>query len=160
MADRIAVMNAGRIDQIAEPGTLYESPANRFIADFIGKVNLLDGTVIGAQGKSVTVEVVGIGKVLVPHDGDAQGSVSLAVRPEKIRVSKNAPNAEGLITTQGRIVDWAYYGDVSNMFIETGAGMRLVATMQNETRATVDSMNIDDTVHLCWSPQDTLLLNS
>lgn len=160
MADRIAVMNTGQVDQIADPGELYESPANRFIADFIGKVNLLDGTITGAQGKSVIVEVVGIGKVLVPYDGDAQGSVSLAVRPEKIRVSKNAPNTDGLINTQGRIVDWAYYGDISNMFIETGEGLRLVATIQNETRATVDSMNIDDTVHLCWSPEDTLLLNS
>ena len=160
MADRIAVMNSGQVDQIADPGELYESPSNRFIADFIGKVNLLDGMITGAQGKSVIVEVVGIGKVLVPYDGDAQGSVSLAVRPEKIRVSKNAPNTDGLINTQGRIVDWAYYGDVSNMFIETGAGLRLVATIQNETRATVDSMNIDDTVHLCWSAEDTLLLNS
>jgi spermidine/putrescine ABC transporter ATP-binding subunit len=160
MADRIAVMNSGRVEQIADPGQLYESPANRFIADFIGKVNLLDGRIVGAQGKSVSVEVEGIGQVQVPHNGEAQGSVSLAIRPEKIRVSKNALNSDGLITTEGRIVDWAYYGDVSNMFIETGDGLRLVATMQNETRATVDSMQINDTVHLCWAPQDTLLLNS
>jgi spermidine/putrescine ABC transporter ATP-binding subunit len=160
MADRIAVMNTGRIDQIADPGTLYESPANRFIADFIGKVNLFDGTISGAQGKSVAVEIAGIGQVLVPYDGDAHGKVSLAVRPEKIRVSKNASNTDGLITMRGRIVDWAYYGDVSIMFIETDEGFRLVATIQNETRATVDSMNIDDTVHLYWSPEDTLLLNS
>jgi spermidine/putrescine ABC transporter ATP-binding subunit len=160
MADRIAVMSSGRINQIAEPGELYESPANRFVADFIGKINLLDGTVSGAQGKSVSVDVAGIGKVLVPHSGEAQGQVSLAVRPEKIRVSSTAPNSDGLIAAQGRIVDWAYYGKVSNLFIETDAGLRLVATLQNETRTTVDSMNINDKVYLCWAPEDTLVLNN
>ena len=160
MADRIAVMNTGRVEQIASPGKLYESPSNRFVADFIGKVNLLDGNITGAQGKAVNVDVTGIGQVVIPHDGAAHGGVSLAVRPEKIRVSKHAQDTETLISTHGKIVDWAYYGDVSNMFIETAQDLRLVATIQNETRTTVDSMNIGDTVYVCWSPEDTLLLNS
>lgn len=160
MADRIAVMNDGRIDQIAEPGELYESPTNRFVADFIGKVNLLDGQVTGSRGKNVAVEVEGIGKLQIPHSGNAQGNVSLAVRPEKLKISKLPPTSKGMISASGIIKDWAYYGDCSTMYIDTETGQRLVATVQNDTRDMVSTLDIGDEVSVCWSPDDTLLLNN
>jgi spermidine/putrescine ABC transporter ATP-binding subunit len=160
MADRIAVMHDGRVDQIAAPDVLYEKPQNRFVADFIGKVNLFDGAVTGASGKSVSVEATGLGKVSLPHDGEAQGNVTLAVRPEKVRISKSAPTQSAHMSTRGRIADWAYYGDMSHMFVETEKGLRIGVIIQNETRKTVDTMDVGDNVYLHWSPEDTLLLNS
>ncbi len=160
MADRIAVMHEGRVDQIAAPDVLYEQPHNRFVADFIGKVNLFEGTVTGARGKTVSIDTAGLGKVQVPHAEAADGSVSLAVRPEKVRISKTAPRSKSVMGTKGRIADWAYYGDVSHMFVETEKGLRIGVIIQNETRKTVDAMDVGDIVHVYWSPEDTLLLNS
>jgi ABC-type Fe3+/spermidine/putrescine transport system ATPase subunit len=157
MADRIAVMEKGRICQIATPARLYESPATRFVADFIGKVNLLDGTVVGNQGNLVSVDVAKLGRITVPYDGKAQGSVSIAVRPEKIAISPTAP-AGDVIKTEGKIAAWAYYGDVSHMYVDTKEGLRLSVNMQNATRTTVDRMDIGHTVWVSWSPADTVLL--
>ncbi len=157
MADRIAVMDKGAITQIATPEVLYEQPNSRFVADFIGKVNLFDGTVTGAQGKAVKVDVAGLGSLAIPHDSEASGKVSLAVRPEKIKLSKTKPKA-GLIATSGKIADWAYYGNTSHMYIETPDDLRIAVNIQNESRDTVDHVDIGDTVWLSWRPEDTLLL--
>ncbi len=158
MADRIAVMDKGAIAQIATPEALYEQPNSRFVADFIGKVNLFDGTVTGARGKAVSVDVAGFGKLSIPHDGEASGSVSLAVRPEKIKLSKTKPKG-ARIATRGRIADWAYYGNTSHMYIETPDGLRIAVNVQNESRDTVDTVDMGDTVWLTWRPQDTLVLD-
>jgi spermidine/putrescine ABC transporter ATP-binding subunit len=160
MADRIAVMQEGNVDQIAEPGVLYENPANRFVADFIGKVNLFDGEVSGTQAGKLAVDTAVLGKVHLNHDGEAQHQVCLAIRPEKIRISKTKPDAEGQIMTHGRIIDWAYYGDSSHMFVETDNAKRLGVVIQNDTRDAVDALDIGDDVHLFWSPDDMLVLNN
>ena len=157
MADRIAVMQSGRVEQIASPELLYESPNSRFVADFIGKVNLLDGQVTGASDHGVTVEVAHFGKVTVPHSGHAQGVVSLAVRPEKIRMTANRPDA-GLLV-QGRIVDWAYYGDTSHIRVQPASGPLMSVTVQNDTRSTIENGDVGDQVWLSWRAEDTLVLD-
>jgi len=159
MADRIAVMEGGRICQIAEPGALYESPTTRFVADFIGKVNLVTGQVTGVEGGKVAIEVPGFGRLAIPHDGPASGKVALAVRPEKLQIGKSEPASE-LISTKGRISDWAYYGNTSHLFIDTEIdNLRLSVNIQNETRETMNSMDIGDEVWVSWSPADTILLD-
>ncbi|MGI9481216.1 MAG: ABC transporter ATP-binding protein [Hyphomicrobiales bacterium] len=159
MADRIAVMQSGMVDQIAAPDVLYEDPSNRFVADFIGKVNLIDGEVSGVRGKNVSINTAALGKVSLPHAGVAEGGVTLAVRPEKVRISKTAPKGRSVMKTRGRIADWAYYGDTSHMFVETEKGLRIGVIIQNETRTTVDAVDVGDNVYVHWSPEDTLLLN-
>jgi len=160
MADRIAVMNGGKVCQIATPEELYENPNSRFVADFIGKVNLLDAQVTGASQGAISVDAAGIGRADIPFPGSASGptsgTVSLAIRPEKIRMSAEAP-AEGL-SVQGRITDWAYYGDTSHIFVETEGGLRLSVNIQNTTRRTIEAADIGDSVWLGWSPSDTLVL--
>ena len=158
MADRIAVMDAGAVAQIATPEELYEKPNSKFVADFIGKVNLFEGEVTGARGKAINVQVAGVGKFAVPYDEKASGAISLAVRPEKIRLSKTKPKG-AKIAVHGRIADWAYYGDVSHMYIETDAGLRIAVNIQNESRETVDNVDLGDTVWLTWRPEDTLPLS-
>ena len=158
MADRIAVMDRGRVCQIAPPEGLYENPATRFVADFIGKVNLLEGRVTGAGADGVRVEMAGLGPATVPLQGSAEGAVSLAVRPEKIRMSGAEP--EGDIRVRGRITDWAYYGDTSHLFVETGTGLRLSVNVQNATRSTVDLADVGDEVWLAWDAGDMLVLEA
>ncbi|MDE0347376.1 MAG: ABC transporter ATP-binding protein [Boseongicola sp.] len=157
MADRIAVMQSGRVEQIATPELLYESPNSRFVADFIGRVNLLDGQVTGATDQGVTVDVAHLGRVTIPHSGHAQGGVSLAVRPEKIRMTANRPDSSLLV--QGRIVDWAYYGDASHIRVQPASGPPMSVTVQNETRSTVESGDVGDQVWLSWRAEDTLVLD-
>ena len=157
MADRIAVMEKGQVCQIATPEGLYERPNSRFVADFIGKVNLFDAQVVGASDSGVRVEIDRVGTLAVPHDGPASGTVSVAVRPEKIRLSREAPSGDASV--RGRIADWAYYGDNSHMFVETEDGLRLAVTVQNETRRTVDAVDTGDEVWLSWSATDALILD-
>lgn len=156
MADRIAVMSAGYVQQVGTPAAIYEHPSNRFVADFIGKVNLLDGNVTGASGDGVTVATP-VGAMSMSHVGAAQGAVSVALRPEKIRISK-ASAPDGDVQVAGRIAQWAYYGDISNVFVETDAGVTLSVMLQNETRDRVHAMDVGDDVTLAWSSEDALLL--
>jgi len=153
MSDRIAVMSAGRVRQIGDPAEIYESPANRFVADFIGKVNLIEGKVTGAGNGRVTVATA-LGKLEAAHAGAAQGDVTLAIRPEKIQMSRNASGR-----VKGKITEWAYFGDISNVFVTTEDGVRLSVVLQNETRDRVNTMDIGDEVSLNWAPEDTLLLS-
>jgi spermidine/putrescine transport system ATP-binding protein/putrescine transport system ATP-binding protein len=163
MADRIAVMEGGQIRQIAAPDTLYENPKSRFVADFIGKVNLLDGQVTGISGGNVSIEITGAGRLAVPHEGAAEGKVSLAVRPEKLSIGKDEPagGSPGTsISVKGRVTDWAYYGDTSHMYVQTAeSGLRLAVNIQNDTRDTVNNIDIGDEVWVSWSASDTILLN-
>ncbi len=156
MADRIAVMRDGRVEQVDTPGGLYEMPGNRFVADFIGKINLIAGRVIGAETGGVAVESQGLGRIVVPHEGVASGDVHLAIRPEKIRIGRERPQAD--VRVRGKVTDWAYYGDISHMYVDTDAGLRLSVIFQNATRHTVDAFDIGDEVWLGWNAADMLLL--
>ena len=156
MADRIAVMNAGEVCQIAAPEVLYEAPSTRFVADFIGKVNLLDAKMVGGSDGRVTLDVTGIGRGEVPTTAAASGQVSLALRPEKIRMS--AERSDAAFAVQGKITDWAYYGDTSHIYVQTETGLRIAVNVQNATRTTIDAGEIGDQVWLGWSPDDTLVL--
>ncbi|MHA1152664.1 MAG: ABC transporter ATP-binding protein, partial [Alphaproteobacteria bacterium] len=113
MADRIAVMEDGRIRQVAEPAELYEFPNCRFVADFIGKMNLFEGRVVGQGGgrgdARVQVEVSGVGRIDLPlpqgeaaPGGDAAGDIGIAVRPEKVRIHTEA-GVEGRISLHGKV---------------------------------------------------------
>jgi spermidine/putrescine ABC transporter ATP-binding subunit len=157
MADRIAVMHQGAVRQLAPLEELYESPNSRFVADFIGKVNLFDGKVTGNTGNKVNVEVAGIGKIPVQSDKAMSGDIALAVRPEKIRLSKKKPTG-GAVAIPGEIAAWAYYGDTSHMFIDTRDGLRISVTVQNENRDTVETADVGDSVWLSWRSEDTLPL--
>ena len=156
MADRIAVMEKGQVCQIASPEGLYERPNSRFVADFIGKVNLFDGQVTGAADGGVRVEVDRVGTLTIPHESAASGNVIVAVRPEKIRMGREG--ADGDARLRARITDWAYYGDTSHLHVETADGLKLAVTVQNETRRTVDAADIGDEVWLAWSAEDALVL--
>lgn len=158
MADRIAVMDSGRVSQIATPEELYESPKTRFVADFIGKVNLLDGTVGSATGKQVTINVDGVGQLKAPLEGDApSGSVAVAIRPEKLKLSSRKPTGDG-VKVQGRVVNLAYYGNASHVFLETDSGLPMTVNVQNDTRDFEGAIDVGDKTWISWRPDDALVL--
>ena len=157
MADRIAVMEGGKVCQIATPEELYENPNSRFVADFIGKINLLEGTITATAEGILQTTITGIGEAAIPSEKTLHGPVSLAVRPEKIRLSEDKPETSAL-RVQGRITDWAYYGDTSHIYVQTDSDLRLSVTVQNETRQTIEALDIGDRVWLGWRAEDMLIL--
>ncbi|MFO7591471.1 MAG: ABC transporter ATP-binding protein [Acidimicrobiia bacterium] len=93
MSDRVAVMNQGRVEQIGTPDDVYESPTSLFAASFVGATNLLDGTVTGTEGSSLTVELPGVGSVRArPDAGLGRGDdVTVSIRPEKATMRLGEP---------------------------------------------------------------------
>ncbi len=157
MADRIAVMDFGRIEQLATPSELYEYPSNRFVADFIGKTNLFDARVVGAEGGKVMIEVDGLGRIAVPFSGRAAGDIAIAIRPEKVRLSETEPT-DGHVKLEGRITQVAYYGDESHVLLDNPTGVTIIANVQNDTRQAQARMTVDDQLWLSWDAADTLIL--
>jgi ABC-type Fe3+/spermidine/putrescine transport system ATPase subunit len=157
MADRAAVMDHGVVRQIAAPAELYEHPNSRFVADFIGKVNMLEAKVAGQQSGDLLVEVAGMGRVAVPHQGAAAGGIGIAVRPEKTILSADQP-AEGTIALKGKVSDVAYYGNESQVLLDTEAGVQFISTVQNDERHVGVSAAIGDDMWISWMPANTLVL--
>jgi spermidine/putrescine ABC transporter ATP-binding subunit len=158
MASRIAVMDKGAVQQIATPMELYEHPRNRFVADFIGKVNLIEGTAIASKGKSLTADVKGLGTVELPFDKEVSGAISIAIRPEKLRVSKSEPKSAKLVKLQGSVRDVAYYGDTSHLVIDGNSGLDLSVTVQNESRGGEGNLQRGQKVWVAFEPEDSIIL--
>ncbi len=157
MANRIAVMDRGRIAQVASPAELYEFPNNRFVADFIGKINLLEARVAGMENGRLIADAPALGRVAVPFSGTARSEIGLAVRPEKIRLERHEPTPERL-KFRGRVKEIAYYGDESHVFIEDSAGLVITANVPNDARTTQGPVAVGDEVWVSWAPADTLVL--
>ena len=163
MSDRIAVMRAGRIEQIGPPEEVYERPATEFVASFLGASNLLDGTVGPADGGLRTIELVSGEKVRVPM-GAVEGPdrrVRLGVRPEKIRIAAGAEasTANGDNTIQGTVRDATFVG-VSNVYtVTTRDGHAVTVYAQNLGTSTDRLPGPGETVTLTWHPEHTFVVS-
>jgi spermidine/putrescine transport system ATP-binding protein len=154
MSDRIAVMEAGRIDQLGTPREIYERPATRFVAGFIGTSNLLDGTIESVTGDVAVLSYGAEDRVLVPLTGAMQtgDTLEVSVRPEKIDLSQQAPAAAGTSVLTGVVTAVVYHGTSTNYTVKTSAGPELVVFDQNAFSAE-DLAGPGDRVYLSWSPQ-------
>jgi spermidine/putrescine transport system ATP-binding protein len=154
MSDRIAVMEAGRIDQLGTPREIYERPATRFVAGFIGTSNLLDGTIESVTGDVAVLSYGAEDRVLVPLTGAMQtgDTLEVSVRPEKIDLSRQAPAAAGTSVLTGVVTAVVYHGTSTNYTVKTSAGPELVVFDQNAFSAE-DLAGPGDRVYLSWSPQ-------
>ena len=156
MAGRIAVMEKGRIRQIADPRGLYEMPNCRFVADFIGKANFFGGTV-ARQGDGVAVvNCPDLGLLTGRVDGSVSGAVTLMVRPERVRLSAG-PSADDGTSLRGRVTHIAYYGDESRIVIDLGAGRTVTASISNDGESGA-RWRAGSEVFLSWRPDDALIL--
>jgi len=129
VADRIAVMDRGRLIQVAPPAELYARPSSRWVADFVGSVNLFEGRV-GDDGRSVEDTAVGHLRVAAKIDAQPGTTVWVAVRPERLQVLPDRPAApdNGIAAT---LVDIAFLGELSILRLRTDAGVALQATIPN-----------------------------
>jgi len=160
VADRIGVMNAGRLVQVATPSEIYEQPNSRWVADFIGDVNLIEGRVTSSGLGQVTVESVAGGSVLVNHTADvANGAhVWVALRPEKIRLETRQPLGGGENCFAGHVVDVGYLGGLSIYKIKLDNGLTMKAAVANRTRPMGQVMGWNDRVWLCFGADAGLVL--
>ena len=155
MSDRIAVMDEGKVQQLAGPTTLYETPANRFVAGFIGQTNVFSGTVEVADGDRVTlrtreglrVEAVAREQVS-PGEGE---EVHAAVRPEKVRFGGSGDN----VCAAG-VRQIVYLGASTQYIVELEGGGKLVLYQQNAFDAAGPSEG--DGVSVAWDAQNCLVL--
>ena len=159
MANRIAVMNAGTVRQIAAPAELYEFPKTRFVADFIGRINLIDAKSTRSGDHKVKVHSKIIEEVELA--GDADGDVALAVRPEKIFVAESKPTDASVISVRGKVGEVAYYGSYSNVYFDIGAGAPLLADIGNVSRDIEENtFKRGEDYWLYWRKDDTLVLGA
>jgi putrescine transport system ATP-binding protein len=163
LADRIAVMNHGQIIQVGTPAEIYEQPNSRYVADFIGNINLIEGKVTSSSGGAVALDCVGTGaRVVVHQDLSAEsGSTAwFAVRPEKIGVSLTAPADHSVNAVAGKVWDIGYLGDISVCHVRLASGATLKATVTNATRLVERPITWDDEVWLTWSGDSGVVLTS
>ncbi len=159
MADRIAVMDEGVIRQLAPPEVLYEYPNSRFVADFIGKMNLFEGKVITREGARLLLDVAGVGRVSVPCEDDHNGAVGVAIRPEKLHLGRDKPDGH-TIALCGVVTNLAYFGESSQVFLTTEEGRSLMISQANASRTTRSGPRKGETLWCWWEPADTLVLRA
>jgi putrescine transport system ATP-binding protein len=152
MASRIAVMSKGRVLQVGTPQEMYEFPANRFVADFIGSVNLFDGTLSIDEPDHCAVATP-MGEIHVGHGttGTLGMAVSVAVRPEKIDIAKSRPEGVACNLFQGRVKEIAYFGSYNAYIVVTPDGKRVRITEANTSRHDLSDITWDDEVWFWWS---------
>lgn len=138
MSDRIAVMDAGKISQLASPRQLYERPENRFVASFIGKINLIEATLIDTDSSGTNIELADAGRVRLADTSNINGSVMLAVRPEHITLeTANAtPTPAGYIDIAVKPIQLLFLGDSSQLTVQSDQGTRLLVTARRENQPT------------------------
>ena len=158
MADTIAVMNEGRIEQMGTPEDLYENPRTVFVANFLGQSNLIKGQIIGSDGENNIVEVHGQ-KISVAknrsHNDD--NSVLIGIRPEKIDIDYENEPADGNVLRGGKVVDVAFIGVSTQYQVEMPWGQELMVFEQND--GTTPMLELGDMVRLQWMPKFTFALD-
>jgi putrescine transport system ATP-binding protein len=152
LATRIAVMNRGEIVQVGTPRQIYEFPATRFVANFIGSVNLFEGRLAEDEPDYVRVECPDLPvPVLIDHGLSAapEAQVWVAIRPEKIVLQREAPETPDN-WARGTVKDIAYMGDMSVFLIALESGRDVRVTQANIARKPEELFDWDDAVYLCW----------
>jgi spermidine/putrescine transport system ATP-binding protein len=159
MSDRIAVMNDGLIDQLGSPREIYEHPASRFVAGFIGTSNLLTGSAARVSEAEAVIEVSADERIIVPlrEASAAQGAtLEVTVRPEKIELTTEPPPA-GCCALRGTVAEVVYLGTSTNFTIVTTTGAEIVVYQQNSASAS-DGAARGDGIWLSWHPQHSSLI--
>jgi spermidine/putrescine transport system ATP-binding protein len=162
MSDRLAVMSQGKIEQIGFPEDIYERPATRFVAGFIGTSNIIEAEVVGRAGDLLQIASAPGDRLLVVPPADRSISIgatlAFTVRPEKLRVAgESEPVADQLCTVAGTVVDVVYQGVSTQLVVRTDAGTTLVAFRQNSER--VSDAGVPGTrARLVWDPEFNVVL--
>ncbi|PZU78167.1 MAG: polyamine ABC transporter ATP-binding protein [Rhizobium sp.] len=164
VSDRIAVMDKGIVVQVATPAEIYEAPNSRYVADFIGDINIFDANVvanasdIGRPGL-VTLDCDGLKVAVEQECAAAAGSqVAFAIRPEKVRISLDQPADSSINSAYGEVWDIGYLGDFSVFIVKLADGRVIRAAQANVSRLVDRPITFGDMVWLNWKPDSGLVL--
>ena len=156
MSDRVSVMNHGRIEQIAAPETLYDAPANRFVASFIGEANMLKVAAVERDAGRLAIRI-DEGTVLhAPAQDYAPGCLCM-VRPEKMLVGPPAETGPGQNTLPVEVREVVFMGEMTRYALATAAGDLLIAKQTH--RAGTPTLALGDKASLSWAAEDTRLVS-
>jgi putrescine transport system ATP-binding protein len=165
VAGRIGVMDAGRLDQVATPRELYEAPSSRWIAEFVGDVNLFDGQVESRELNRLTIATRDAGVVMVaqPRHPITKTTVSVAIRPEKVKLSRRGPVADAVTSQainrlEGIVTDVSYLGGLTIYKVKLDSGAIVRSSMANTARIDIDAYSLSQRVVAWFTPDDCMVL--
>ncbi len=171
LSTQMGVMNHGQIVQVGTPSDIYEFPATRFVADFIGSVNIFEGKLIADEPDYVRIHCDDLGGVIYVNHGISSppdATVWVAVRPEKINISRQPPRATdgthqpgpgaGENRARGTVKEIAYMGDMSIYLVQIESGKTVRVTLPNVARHTEDRITWGESVHVSWHAESPVVL--
>ena len=165
LATRIAVINKGQVAQLAGCSDLYEYPANRFVADFIGSVNIFDGRMVIDEPEQAVIDCPEIGRIFLDHGvtGPHNADLWVAIRPEKIAMTRPGEAAPvsgpaGHNCADGQIKGMNYLGDITVYEVELTSGRKIRVSRPNLSRTDQMQFTWDDKVSLHWHPSSPVVL--
>ena len=169
MAGRIGVMDAGRLEQVATPRELYEAPRSRWIAEFVGDINLLEGKFetsdasYPTMARRVAIATSEAGTIYVaePREPLTKVNLCIAIRPEKVKLSRRAPasdDARAINRLDGVVTDVSYLGGMTSYKVKLDTGAVLRSSMANTARLDLDAYSLSQRVVAWFSPEDCVVL--
>jgi putrescine transport system ATP-binding protein len=165
VADRIGVMDQGRLEQVARPRELYEVPNSRWIAEFVGDVNMFEGQIGTSEAGRLAIATRDAGTIIVtePRQPVTKAIVSVAIRPEKVKLSRRGPasdaiNAQAINRLEGVVTDVSYLGGLTTYKIKLESGAVLRSSMANTARLDVDAYGMSHRVIAWFTPDDCVVL--
>src|SRR6267378_2784285 len=165
MADRIGVMDAGRLEQVATPRELYEAPTSRWVAEFVGDVNMFEGQVGAREANRLSIATRDAGTIFVaePRQPITKTSLCVAIRPEKVKLSRRGPASDAADThainrLEGVVTDVSYLGGITTYKVKLDSGAVVRSSMANTTRIDIDAYSPSQRVVAWFTPDDCVVL--
>src|ERR1700688_243868 len=166
VADRIGVMDSGRLEQVATPRELYEEPASRWVAEFVGDVNIFEGQLLSRDAGRLMIATRDAGTIAVaePRQPMTKPGVCVAIRPEKVKLSRCGPASDGAGAThainrlEGVVTDVSYLGGVTSYKVKLDSGAVVRSSMANTARIDIDAYQACQRVVAWFTPDDCVVL--
>jgi putrescine transport system ATP-binding protein len=165
MADRIGVMDKGRLEQVATPRKLYEAPSSRWVAEFVGDINIFEGESQPGEAGRLAIATRDAGTIFAaePPDPLTKAQVCVAVRPEKVKLSRRGPasdatNAQAINRLEGVVTEVSYLGGLTVYKVQLDSGVVLRSSMANTARLDTDAYSASHRVVAWFSPDDCVVL--
>jgi putrescine transport system ATP-binding protein len=165
IANRIGVMDAGRIEQVATPRELYEAPRSRWVAEFVGDVNLFEGEVLSCDHHRLDVSTRDGGTLVVaePRQPVTKDTVCVAIRPEKVRLSRRGPvsdavHSHSINRLEGVVTEVSYRGGLTIYKVKLDSGAVVRSSMANTARLDIDAYSAGQRVVAWFTPDDCVVL--
>jgi putrescine transport system ATP-binding protein len=165
MANRIGVMDAGRLEQVGTPRELYEAPHSRWVAEFVGDVNLFDGEVASREHSRLTIATRDAGAITVaePRQPVTKTIVSVAIRPEKVKLSRRGPVSDAgashaINRLEGVVTEVGYLGGLTTYKVKLDSGAVVRSSMANTARLDIDAYSAGQRVVAWFTPDDCVVL--